>query len=58
MLCQKCNQPLTPQKTTLTYLGHVFNTQLPRCKICGQVYISEELAATRIAEVETEMEDK
>lgn len=58
LICVKCGIPLVPAKTTLTYLGHVFHTDLPRCKICGQFYISEELAKTRISEVEAELEDK
>lgn len=58
LICVKCGVPLVPTKTTLKYLGHVFHTELPRCSICGQCYISEELANTRISEVEAELEDK
>jgi hypothetical protein len=58
MICFACNRQLELRKTDFTYLGHTFYADLPRCPGCGQVYISEELVRSRIAEVEMNMEDK
>lgn len=58
MFCVKCNVPLVEQKTSFAYLGFNFNTELPRCPSCGQVFISEELVKGKMAEVETTLEDK
>ena len=58
LVCFKCRKELELRKTDFTYLGHTFYADLPRCPECGQVYISEELVRSRIAEVEMNMEDK
>ena len=58
LYCDHCDAALTPQKTHFTYLGHAFHTNLPRCPICGQVYIDEEMVKGRMAKVEMELEDK
>jgi len=58
IICAKCNVRLVPIKTTFTYLKHEFNVDLPRCPVCRQVYVSEELAEGKMAEVETQLEDK
>ena len=58
LICFKCQKELEVRKTDFTYLGHTFYADLPRCPQCGQVYISEELVKSRIAQVEMNMEDK
>lgn len=58
LTCFRCNKELEKRKTTFQYMGYEFYEELPRCPICGQVYIDEELVRGRMAEVETEMEDK
>lgn len=58
LVCGKCGLPLGVEKTTFRYMGYEVYEDLPRCLKCGQVYIDEELASGRIAEVETEFEDK
>ncbi len=58
LVCVRCGIPLEPVRTQFSYLGHAFHTEVPRCPACGQVYISEELAAGRMSEVETSLEDK
>jgi hypothetical protein len=58
LMCDKCKVYLKPAKTTLSYLGNNFFTELPRCPVCGQAYLSEELAKGKIAEVEKLLEDK
>ena len=58
LVCWKCRKELKPRKTNFTYLGHEFFAEVPACPECGQAYIPEELAKGRIAEVETQLEDK
>ena len=58
LVCSLCNLELEQADANFSYLGHSFHAQAPRCPGCGQVFISEELAKGRIAEVEMELEDK
>jgi len=58
VICHKCQKELKPHRTYFTYLGHSFFTDILKCPECGEVYIPEELAKGRIAEVEMELEDK
>jgi uncharacterized protein with PIN domain len=58
MVCNKCNLELVPTNANFSYLGHSFRAEVPRCPGCGQVFIPEKLAKGRIAEVESELEDK
>lgn len=57
-MCEKCGQRLTVGQVTVEYLGNRFTTELPRCPECGLVYISEDLATGKMAEVEQLLEDK
>lgn len=56
--CRACGEPLAPGPVELEYLGSTFNVELPRCTACGLVLIPEELALTKMAEVEQLLEDK
>ncbi len=58
LICEKCQAALVEKKVHFTYLGHAFSADLPCCPSCGQVFISEELAKGRIAQVEMTLEDK
>ncbi len=58
LICYRCKVALQPKKTFFHYLGHSFFTDIPTCPVCGLVYIPEELARGRMAEVEQELEDK
>ena len=58
LVCVKCDARLVPLKTTFAYLKHEFYVDIPRCPVCGQVYVSEELAKGKMSEVETSLEDK
>lgn len=58
LICGRCGVPLVKQKTVFQYLGYEVYEELPRCPECGQVYLDEELVRGRMAEVETEVEDK
>jgi hypothetical protein len=57
-LCMKCDLPLEMGKVGISYLGNTFPVDLPRCPGCGLVYIPEDLALGKMAEVEKLLEDK
>jgi uncharacterized protein with PIN domain len=58
VLCVKCQVPLEEGKVSIAYLSNTFYADLLRCPLCGQVFIPEELALGRMAEVEKTLEDK
>ncbi|MBQ6360773.1 MAG: hypothetical protein IJJ25_06500 [Lachnospiraceae bacterium] len=58
LICHKCREPLCLSDVSFFYMGHKLKHPIPSCPVCGQVYISPELAAGKIREVEKEMEDK
>ena len=58
LICCKCNIPLEIGKTVFNYMGCTFNTDLPRCPSCGQVFIPEELVKGKMAAVEMQLEEK
>ena len=45
-------------KVLISYLGSGFPVDLLKCPSCGQVFIPEELALGKMAEVEKALEDK
>ena len=58
MYCRRCGVPMENTKTGFSYLTYSFHTELLRCPICHQVFIPEDLAKGRMAEVEAQLEDK
>lgn len=58
LICHKCQTELKLTSVTFSYMGHMMKYEVPVCPICGQVYISQELAQGKVRTVETEMEDK
>lgn len=58
VICCRCNCPLETKRVGFAYLGQMFDTDLPACPQCGQVYIPEELARGKMSEVEMALEDK
>ena len=58
LTCNLCGLALENANANFTYLGHAFRADVPRCPGCGQIFISEALAKGRIAQVESELEDK
>lgn len=56
--CLKCGIPMEPGKVTVSYMGSNFPVELLKCKKCGLVLITEELALGKILEVEKTLEDK
>ena len=57
-VCSRCELPLETGKVNVGYLGSMFPVDLYRCPRCGQVFIPEDLAAGKMAEVEKLLEDK
>lgn len=57
-LCSACNLPLETGKVNVSYLGSMFPVDLYGCPRCGQVFIPEDLATGKMAEVEKLLEDK
>jgi NADPH-dependent glutamate synthase beta subunit-like oxidoreductase len=58
LICAKCRIPLEKSETKFEYLKHEFSHAIPKCPICDQAYISEELVLGKMLEVETMLEDK
>jgi hypothetical protein len=57
-MCAQCDCELETVKTTGYYLGYRFQVELQGCPHCGYLYIPEELVRTKIAEVESLLEQK
>lgn len=57
-VCNKCNAQMEVRETSFEYMRLSFSMPLPRCPICGLVYISEEIAKEKLAKVEIELEEK
>ena len=57
-VCGRCHIALKPAKANIAYLGNAFPVDLLTCPQCGLVWIPEELALGRMAEVEKTLEDK
>ncbi|MDL2207464.1 DNA-binding protein [Desulfovibrio sp. OttesenSCG-928-M16] len=56
--CATCNCPLENLPVDVTYMGSVFQVDLPRCPKCGYTYIPPDLAEGKMREVECILEDK
>ncbi|MCL6561358.1 MAG: hypothetical protein K6U74_21755 [Firmicutes bacterium] len=57
-VCLKCGIPMEPGKVSVSYMGSSFPVDLLKCKKCGLVLITEELALGKMLEVEKTLEDK
>ncbi len=58
LICGKCQVALEKRTLLFRYMGHSFNSAVPRCPRCGQVYLPREFVDTKIVEVEKSLEDK
>lgn len=58
LMCYKCRCKLEYMKTEFEYMGFTFQYDLPRCPVCGQVHVPEELASGKMLKVEMELEEK
>jgi rubrerythrin len=56
--CAKCGAGLVSKNKIFSYMGMTFSHEVPRCPVCGMVFISKELADGKMAKVEQLMEDK
>ncbi len=56
--CLKCGIPMEPGKVAVSYMGSSFPVDLLKCKKCGLVLITEDLALGKMLEVEKTLEDK
>ncbi len=56
--CAKCALPLEMREVEVEYMGSKYPVDLPRCPQCGIVFIPEELAVGKMAEIERLLEDK
>jgi hypothetical protein len=56
--CAGCNVPLEIAQVMIAYLDSAFPVDLPKCPQCGMVYIPENLALGKMADVEKSLEDK
>jgi hypothetical protein len=56
--CANCGQLLVVGKVDISYLGSSFPVELLKCPKCELVFIPEELALGKMAEVEKALEDK
>ena len=57
-ICAKCGAALAPKKKLFSYMNMTFAHEVPRCPVCGMVFISKELADGKMAKVEQSIEDK
>ncbi|HNR11953.1 MAG TPA: hypothetical protein PLG17_02530 [Thermodesulfobacteriota bacterium] len=56
--CFQCGASLEMRPVNIAYMEYSFPVNVPQCPQCGLVYISEELAIVKMAEVEKMLEDK
>lgn len=58
LICDACQEELREAEVQFRYLGKSFRYKVPRCPLCGQVYLAETLTAGRMSDVEKQLEDK
>jgi hypothetical protein len=56
--CAACGGELNIVKVGFTYMKGNFEVDLPACRDCGLVLVSEELATGKMADAERILEDK
>jgi hypothetical protein len=56
--CSACGGELEIMKVGFTYMKGNFEVDLPACRNCGLVLVSEELATGKMADAERILEDK
>ena len=58
LICTKCEIALAPANVKFRYMDREMQAEAPRCPRCGQIYLSEELVAGKVRQVEQSLEDK
>jgi hypothetical protein len=56
--CAHCHRPLEAGQVSVSYLGNAYPVELLQCPQCGQIFVPEDLALGKMAEVEQTLEDK
>jgi ribosomal protein S27AE len=56
--CGKCGVALEMGTVEVAYMGSKYPVELPRCPSCGIVFIPEQLATGKMAQIEQLLEDK
>jgi len=56
--CGKCGVSLESAKVEVSYMGSKYPVELPRCPRCGIVFVPEQLALGKMAQIEQLLEDK
>ncbi|HTY23290.1 MAG TPA: hypothetical protein VMC85_09180 [Desulfomonilaceae bacterium] len=56
--CGKCGVALEMATVEVAYMGSKYPVELPRCPRCGIVFIPEQLATGKMAQIEQLLEDK
>ncbi len=57
-ICGCCGAPLVMGKVNVHYMNTTFKPELVHCGVCEIVFIPEDLAEGKMAEVEKTLEDK
>ena len=58
LICDKCKVEMEEIDVKFRYLSRVFHHKVPRCPVCGQVSLPEELVNGKMADVEAMIEEK
>jgi len=56
--CAKCGEDLDMRTVEVAYMGSKYPVELPQCPRCGIVFIPEQLALGKMAQIEQLLEDK
>ena len=57
-LCASCGVALELGVVEVAYMGSKYPVELPKCPKCGIVFVPEDLAVGKMAEIEKILEDK
>ncbi len=57
-ICGKCGEALEMRTVEVAYMGSKCPVELPQCPRCGIVFIPEQLALDKMAQIEQLLEDK
>lgn len=58
LICDRCNVEMEMIEVAFDYLSRNFRHKVPRCPLCGQVSLPEELVTGKMADVESLIEEK
>lgn len=56
--CGTCGVPLEMAEVEVSYMGSKYPVDLPKCPGCNLVFIPEQLAVGKMAQIEKLLEDK